>query len=303
MLAHRQRLDNQQCIASCMHCLRSSPAATVSLGRSHELAMSRALSKARRSAAVYMLCGSISPLSRCSIRPQEFKAVLLQQVPQGISWTSHPHHLSLRYSHEHRRHTGSRTAVRSKRSSTEGEACLDNAWLHFHSSPTIACSSVLYARRHQHIDHICKWLIHQQPTIAGFDVEWNPVFRKGAPESPVAVIQLAAAVKPEAFKQIKRVSLPVDLPTNQSRAPGMQLSLAQHQYCCLVLHVRHLSTMPPGLAQLLKSSGILKLGCGIGPDAEKVGRLAGTSCLGAAQQCAPSVNRQWAGLQHEVCAW
>lgn len=284
-----------------MHCIRSSPAAAVSFGRSHELAMSRALSRARRSAAVYMFCGGISLLSRCSIRPQEFKAVSLQQVPQGTSLTRHPNNLSIRYSHTHRRHLEARTTVRSKRSSNEGEACLDNAWLHFHSSPTIACSSVLYARRHQHIDHICKWLIHQQPTILGLDVEWNPVFHKGAPESPVAVIQLAAVVKPEAFKQIKRVSLAVDLPANQSRAPGMQLSLAQHQYCCLVLHVRHLSTMPPPLAQLLKTSGILKLGCGIGPDAAKVGRQAGTWCLGAAQQC---TGAQWCTVSGlDCCMW
>jgi hypothetical protein len=83
------------------------------------------------------------------------------------------------------------------------------------------------------------------PTVVGLDVEWRPQFRKGAPPSPVALIQLGTT--------------------------------SNH---VLLFHVHHAAQwrLPAGLAAVLRSPTVVKAGVGVVDDARKLHEQYGVHC-------------------------
>lgn len=52
-----------------------------------------------------------------------------------------------------------------------------------------SCHNLLYLRDHRRANHELSKL--DNATILGFDIEWKPIYRRGARENPVALVQLA----------------------------------------------------------------------------------------------------------------
>ncbi|KAF5384674.1 hypothetical protein D9757_006205 [Collybiopsis confluens] len=89
-------------------------------------------------------------------------------------------------------------------------------------------------------------LANSSPPHIGFDLEWKPNYRPGELENPIAVIQIA------------------------------------YETASYVIHVRWMTSLPDGLAEILENPRIVKVGVGIQNDAKKLYRdlkLSLTSCV------------------------
>ena len=115
-----------------------------------------------------------------------------------------------------------------------------NSWSE-NAPPPFVPPRVVLSYDHALLDRVIAENLLDEEVI-GLDIEWKPTFARGAPPSPVGLIQVSSA----------------------------QL--------CVLIPVCHLSAVPQSLVELLRSERTWKVGCGVRDDAKKLLEDLGLTC-------------------------